>query len=322
MIRDYIYSFDENYFDISIVSIASLVKYNDIATLHILDNGIRENQLKVLKKFAHNHNINLQLYTVPDLDDFFGVSLKCSYWSKATYARLLIAELLPSKINEIIYIDGDTLITESLEGLSNLDFNNYFGAGVLDCLPYPKKAIGLSIDDKYYSNGFFVYNLNYIRRHNCIEKMKNKIIQLNGVVDHLDQGLVNLLFHQEILLIKLNYNIMPVNYLYEKESRKFFDYGEYYYSGSDINLAINHPSVSHFTGHKIIKRPWLKNSVHPLTMIWRNTYEELVNEYDIKNIFSYKNNFMIIFYYIVKFIVRIKIFRLLVLHIEKWRRSN
>src|SRR5262249_22491076 len=80
------------------------------------------------------------LHWVPvDLTRFAAYSTS-SYISALTYARLLIAELLPRSIRKVLYLDVDILVCDDLTPLLQTDLEGFAFGAVLDLLDNRVKA--------------------------------------------------------------------------------------------------------------------------------------------------------------------------------------
>lgn len=74
------------------------------------------------------------LHWVPvDLSPFSRFST-LSYISKATYARLLLPEVLPQKVDRLLYLDADLLVLDDLRDLWECDLGDAPVAAVLDLI--------------------------------------------------------------------------------------------------------------------------------------------------------------------------------------------
>jgi lipopolysaccharide biosynthesis glycosyltransferase len=125
--------------------------HNPSAHFHLLDVGIEQNTLSKLIGFARWHGINFNVIKVetPLLDGLPTTKA----WSKAIYARLFIADLLP-EAERVIYLDADCIVLSSLTELWDLDMGEVAVAGVHD--PFGRSHSGL---DKYINSGVMIMNL-------------------------------------------------------------------------------------------------------------------------------------------------------------------
>jgi lipopolysaccharide biosynthesis glycosyltransferase len=125
--------------------------HNPSAHFHLLNVRIERGTLTKLTDFAAKRGINL---TVINIETLLLDELPTTRaWSKAIYARLFIADLLP-EAERVIYLDADCVVLTSLKELWQLDMGEAVVAGVHD--PFGRSHSGL---DKYINSGVMIMNL-------------------------------------------------------------------------------------------------------------------------------------------------------------------
>lgn len=198
--------------------------------------------------------------------------------SFATYARLLIPELLPKEIKKCIYLDVDGIVLNDLGNLYENPIEGYAIAGVLDTNPIRRHfSVGLSQNEPYINAGMILWNLIYCRNNNIVNKFKEFITKKNGEVDAMDQGTLNGTLSDVTLIIPPKFNTLTSFY-----EMKVSDMAKIYkhtpYSQAQIDEAISDPYFIHFTP-SMTTRPWIKRCKHPLkNLYWKyrlkvnNTY--------------------------------------------------
>lgn len=117
--------------------------------------------------------------------------------SKFTFVRLWIAEILEE--NRVIWLDVDTIITDSLEPLWNIDLGPKVLAGVFDAEPTFSIVPG-----PYINAGILLMDLDKWRRYGFTKKsqdlLKEKLFSL------ADQDCINYLFKPYIKYLDLKWN--------------------------------------------------------------------------------------------------------------------
>jgi len=110
-----------------------------------------------------------------ELSDFSRFST-APHISRITYARLLIAEILPSHISRILYLDTDLLVLEDLRALCNTDLEDAaIGAVVDSFLDQATKQDRAGCEtvprvSSYFNAGVLVIDLDRWRRSQIAEK--------------------------------------------------------------------------------------------------------------------------------------------------------
>lgn len=269
---DTLYIFDDNYADISGVSIYSLFYFNnhvDSITVHIVDGGISEENKNNLLAVAKQFNREINFIPFVDPDEKFGITLDIANWCKTNYIRVFLEEILPTSVKRLLYIDSDTLIRSSISELYNMELGGKPIAAAYDCYPLPKYQLGFDTKDEYFSDGIMLLDLDVLRKMNTFSKYKDFLKERNGKVAYLEQGTINYVMKDNIALISPKYNLMTLSLVVRKCPNVYFLKDEPFYSENEMLEAINNPIIVHLTGHGLYTRPWQRFSNHPYTEEWR-----------------------------------------------------
>ncbi len=235
------------------VALTSILENNrdldiNVYVLHDLDDttGLDE----IVSFCKKNYNTTLHLLTVDiSIFDNFQITL---YISKASYFRLLFADIIPAHVDSGLYIDCDTVVTGSLKELTELSFFDtgktieYSILGVSDKNEAEEliRLNNLGIPSKMYFNaGVLFINLEKWRE----DAVSGKLIQIaKEYKEHLDwwdQDVLNIFFPNQCGKINTTYNNFPDKKLPET------------------------PVVIHFTGSS---KPWHYFNEHPYkAMYWK-----------------------------------------------------
>lgn len=266
------YSSDDRYARHVGVSMLSLLKNNkefDEIYIYLIDNGISTENKEKLNDIAKDFNRNLIYIAFADL--CFDLSTDNKY-SLSSYARLFLSRI--KDIDKIIYLDCDSIIASSFIELWKMDISNYFVTGVQDNVSiFYKTSIGLEEDFKYINAGFMLINLEKWRTENMERKFLDFIAKHDGSVPHHDQGTINAVCKDSILILHPKYNVLPTIFSFSRDQIIKLNNNHTYYSQKEIDEAKNNPCFIHFT-NGFFNRPWNKDSTHPL----KNTYLEYLNE--------------------------------------------
>lgn len=178
---------------------------------------------------------------------------------------------MPNNIEKVIYFDCDSLIVDSIDDLWNININNYLCASVLDTtVTYFKNVIGLSDDNIYINAGMLLINIKRWREENLEDKFIDFLNDYYGKNIHHDQGIINGVLKNQILVIVPRFNLLgPFHGKDYAFVLKWFGVSYNYYSRDIIENAQNHPVFLHFSGGSI-ERPWFND---------KHFYRELFDEY-------------------------------------------
>ena len=193
-----LYSSDDNYAKISMVSLASMLENNKeikkIKIYYIDDNISIENKKKIIE-IVNLFKREIEFISSDILDTSF---IMKTNFSKAGYYRLLISNIILE--DKILYIDCDTLILNSLEKLWNINMKNIPIAGVVDTVQnYVATSVGMKNNSSYINSGVMLINLDYWRKNDIEKEIMNFFNQYSGKVPHHDQGVVNGIFENKYI---------------------------------------------------------------------------------------------------------------------------
>lgn len=272
-----VYTFDDGYTDITLVSITSFFESNKEVkeiVLYIVDCGITEWNIQRIKKLALDYGRSVIFVEALDVERKIPIKLEKGYWSLVCYVRLFFAEMMP-EVKRIMHIDCDTIVRGNLEKVYNVDLEELACAMCYDCLPSAKYAAGFEKNERYFSNGFMIFNLEYIRKNKIENDFINYIVEKEGVLPHLDQDAVSAVLKDSVYLLPAEYNVMSVSFALSSECTAVFCNGEPYYSKKEMKKALDNPLIVHFVGYRYFNRPWNQPCYHPYNQEWINYYNRL-----------------------------------------------
>ena len=277
-----VFASDDNYTPFLSIAIFSLLENNqkdfDKINIFILDDSISQaNKIKINELF-NTYPCSITFIETKKLDEMdfnvLGLQRNLNTSSLTTYARLFMSTLLPADIDKVLYLDCDSLIVGSYKDLWNIDISSYYCAGVLDGINTSvKKRLGFDENDSYINAGFLLVNLKKWREENVEEKFIKFMIENQHRFYQHDQGVINNLFKNNILIVNPEYNLQiyfqTLNY---DLARKFTCMETEYYTEEIVDNARENPVFLHFCGPNY-DRPWY-NKNHP--------YAEIFREYALK----------------------------------------
>jgi lipopolysaccharide biosynthesis glycosyltransferase len=203
----------------------------------LLDCGIEPATLAVLQDYAATLGIRLDLIKA-DIASFRDLATTEDL-SAATYARLMIPDLLPVSVEKVLYLDADCIVVKDLTALLQMDIGEAAIAGVRDAFGAQKELeIGVPIDDREYVNaGVLLMNLAVWRRNRLADAVLAFIRQQRP--RFLDQTGINAACAGRIVHLRDEWNVM-VGLL--NQPRQWLE-----------------PNIIHYVGQS---KPWLYDDVH------------------------------------------------------------
>ena len=118
-------------------------------------------------------------------------------------------------------------------------------------------------NDNYINSGMLVINLKQWRIDNIQKRFIEFINYYNGKVFHHDQGVINGVLKDKMLILHPKYNSMTTFYTMSlKNIMKYYNMNEYY-NEYEIMEARKEGVFIHYTP-VFVKRPWIIGCKHPL----------------------------------------------------------
>lgn len=273
------YATDDNYVEIMAVSIQSLFHHNNPKEicLYIVADNIQEANREKLVTMVQNQGAQIILIEKPDIRKLLGVELKTLRWSDSAYSRLFLKLLYSDypDVEKLLYIDCDTLITDSLQELWNTDIRDYLGAACLECMSrIHKKLIGASAKDNYVNTGMLLLNVTRWKQEDIDSQMITFIQKYKGKTEYVDQGVINGTISNRFLLVNPRYNLTSLAYDFTYEEMLIYRKPDFGYSKEEWEKAIEKPAIVHFTTSFLSIRPWYEGSKHPYSCLWKKIHDE------------------------------------------------
>lgn len=270
-----LYTVDNNYLKYMMVSLLSLLENNKDfkgINIHIIYEGFNNEDFKRIEFIANNYdNCNIYFYKHNELNNNKQSSIPKWRGTSIANARLFFNSYIKN-VDNILYLDSDTLVVNSLD---NLPSSNQ---PVTACLDHLSKKYWKNLDkslEKYCNSGVLWINNHEWENHNCPEKISKTIDkQLN--LSFPDQDILNISLKDNIEVLPLNYNVFPIEYYYDLHSLfKFYQINKIdFYNKTEVKNAVTNPIILHLIDiHGI--RPWQKNNIYPFNKEFDKYYYQL-----------------------------------------------
>lgn len=278
------YSTSDSYAWLTGISLTSLFINNSTYkfNIHILDNGITEENKQKLKNICSNYCADINFYDLSIYKKNYKKFKIKEKWDFATFGRLFEAEILSNDIKKIIHLDCDTIINKDLIEMFNFDVNNVALAGVNECLSDGYR-ININVENEriLFNAGVLIFNLEYIRNNKIIDRFF-KCLNDYDKLEYLDQDVINMTLHNdEKKVLPLKFNAYSILFYFNYKQLLLIRRPYLFYSREEYNEAVNNPCIIHFTTCNYdYHRPWYLDNHHP--------YRYLFLEYYKKSLFNNK----------------------------------
>lgn len=183
-------------------------------SFYLLSDGIADAKIQKLQATLAGTGAEL---VVCDLSNYKGFEklYTSGHISKAAYFRLDMANILPTNVQRVIYIDVDLLAFKDIAELWHLDMDGKPIAAAPDygimaskrLIQQKHEVIGLATNKKYFNSGVVIMDLAQWRKYDY----SSKVIKLaaNGNFPHHDQDALNKLFMDNWFELPLTWNVIP-----------------------------------------------------------------------------------------------------------------
>jgi len=264
-----LYATDANFWGHTYVSLHSLLVNNrDIPfDVRILSSSSDAQFFERVPALQDAHG-NVEITWLPVDDTLFASApLKFSYITRTTYYRLAIDQLLPDSVERVLYLDGDTIVRDSLRKLLTFDIDDYVLAATPEYvspsnLPQPRfvphpPRMGWPAHTPYFNAGVLYINMNMWRQQNIYEQCL-EYYQANAdhpsKLDFQDQDILNAVLVGKWKRVGPAFNFAP----WAMDPQRFSDPGPRPLIGNDIPQI--GPAIVHYTG---TIKPWHGGCPHP-----------------------------------------------------------
>jgi len=201
---------------------------------------------KLAKKFGNSidylqiDNSFLEKFPIKGMD----------YWSIATYYRLYAAELLPSDVHRILYLDCDIIVRGDLRPLWELDMTGKAAAGVSDIFEYWgefQKRLLYPVEAGYFNAGVLLINVDYWRENAVGQQCLDFLANHYDLIEANDQDVLNAVLWDKKIQLSPTYNFQVQflkDYFYNQETPVL---------QKEIMQAKENPVVIHYA---VPVKPW------------------------------------------------------------------
>lgn len=266
-----IYHSSDSFAEVTGISMISLFENSkgikNIHVLYIERDMSDENKVKI-EAIAKKYNRELEFMEMPNWSEKLDIKLKSckAGWLGFGYNRLFLTEYIPKDVDRVLYLDSDTIVEAPLDELWNTDLDEYYMAGVDDCLSSKyREIVGLDDSGVYCNAGMLLINLKKWREDEVTKRFIQMICENNGYFVFNEQSILNSLFSGAIKILPQKFNVNSLVYLFSyKELMKLRQPCKFSYTEEEYIEARQRPVITHYTGNFYVhRRPWVENSDHP-----------------------------------------------------------
>lgn len=264
---------DDKFIQHCSIMLVSLLCHNKDVDIYIMTEGLTEENKHILQEeteskggrvhFCHVDSSIIEKLPLSNLEGL-------SHISKATYYRLLIADILPTEVGKVLYLDCDIVVNDSLEDFWNIDMADKAIAAVPQVgFGYECERLGYPIEDCYFNAGVTLMNLSYCRTHDVTKEFLAYVEKNHDKLRYNDQDVLNGVLHDRCIHVLPQWNMTSACYDNDLDRRGDKREGkvinDYSLEKENIKSRGMNPCVVHYVSRP---KPWQDNCVHPLYYLY------------------------------------------------------
>lgn len=224
---------DDNYIPPALILLVSIFENTrEKVDIWYFYDKLSDNSIKKLNDIVEKWGGTLHLVEVKD-EVFDKVPLN-AHFTKETYFRLLVADLLPKNIERVLYLDPDIVINKDIQDFYYQPFNEYALVACLDsCITNDNetiKRLKLPKHSSYFNAGVLLINLDYYRKNINVDEMFKYIENNADSLKYCDQDVLNVFFAEKVKFCEPKYNLLLCNI--SASSKKIEEAVVLHYAGS------------------------------------------------------------------------------------------
>lgn len=267
-------SLNQKYFYYTYVMLTSLYQNNpeSAITTYILHSELNKEQLDSYQALAERFGGGICSIWI-DRKDFSEQLPTTTAWSIEAYYRLVMPDILPEKVDRILYIDVDTIVNASLRELYETDFEGKFFCVCKDgpandednAQRKARKVIFNPLFDQgfvYFNSGVMLWNLERVREEYHFQDYMQIAAEMGYHFVSPDQDILNYCHWNQVKYVDET--------IYNQFARIAHNMGKKY---EEVKKEV---CILHYAGTK----PWNADNIHfDLEKIWWD-YAKLTPYYE------------------------------------------
>lgn len=256
---------DDNYAaycGVMLFSVFSNHAKGTVSVFILVDRDLSKNMITGFHKLANIFQNEISFIKV-DSTKLAGLSIKGNtYWTLVTYYRILAAELLPSYIERVLYLDCDIIVNGKLTSLWEINLENASVAVVADiCTEFDNNYQRLKYDKSsgYFNAGVILMNLKFWRDNDLCTQCLNYLHEYFDRILWNDQDVLNVVMKDSKIFLPATFNFQ-INFLNPHYFNSF---------STDLQndiLSVSNPLIVHYA---LDTKPWMiKYYILPFNKLW------------------------------------------------------
>ena len=294
-----------------------------VIRVFIVGQGISQNSKNKFVSMAKEYNRTIEIIPLNSLDEYIDFEFDTGGWNPIVLARLILDKLLPTDVDKVLYLDGDTINVASLSDLWNTDLEDKVLGGCIEATVNKKQKESLGMLHMPYINaGVLLINLKLWKENSIGKKILSYYKDNAGKLFANDQDAINGTLKGKIYYLNPRYNFYNIYWFYPYKVLSDLMGDAYYYTKEEVDFAIQSPAIIHYLGEE---RPWRKGNKHKFKIYYEKYLAETPwgddqLELGWEKYFQFWNLFNIVMCPFPK--LRYNIINTMIPYMMKWRKKQ
>ena len=294
-----------------------------VIRVFIVGQGISQNSKNKFVSMAKEYNRTIEIIPLNSLDEYIDFEFDTGGWNPIVLARFIQDKLLPTDVDKVLYLDGDTINVASLSDLWNTDLEDKVLGGCIEATVNKKQKESLGMLHMPYINaGVLLINLKLWKENSIGKKILSYYKDNAGKLFANDQDAINGTLKGKIYYLNPRYNFYNIYWFYPYKVLSDLMGDAYYYTKEEVDFAIQSPAIIHYLGEE---RPWRKGNKHKFKIYYEKYLAETPwgddqLELGWEKYFQFWNLFNIVMCPFPK--LRYNIINTMIPYMMKWRKKQ
>jgi len=261
MAMDFLSTIDSRYvapFGVTVLSTLDHLPADREVDWHILCPGMPAEQSRAVARLAGHRPIRFHWHEVPD-DALSNYPVR-GHFVPMVYARVLAPDLLPARVERVLYLDADLLVLDDISKLWDQPLHGSIVAAAQDmAVPHVSspmglkrfKKLGIPPDAPYFNAGVYLADLDRWRAQAVTGQALAYLERYRDDVNLLDQDALNAVLHGHWRRLDVRWNLIASLAGRAHYRPTGIDPGEY-------RRAVAQPGIVHFAG---LLKPWAQPGI-------------------------------------------------------------
>ena len=198
---------------VALTSLLDANRHMETIRVYYIADGLSEDNMSKLKSTALKYGRPLYVIDASAITKMLAEAGVPQYHgSYTTLLKLFVISQIKEDISTLLYVDADMLVVSPIDELIGTDLSDGV-CGMVEhatALRY-KTEIGRGDFRRWYNGGLVLFNVPEWKKRDCEEKIIRAVSDPKNCFPFMDEDLLNLLFHNDIVPLALKFNY-PATY--------------------------------------------------------------------------------------------------------------